>query len=79
MKTIERLLNENYGFFTEADLPNIIFENRLQPCLVRCGSGRFTCPAQDVANFVKMVESSEDYVRDISILTPELNNQTTLY
>ena len=70
MTTIERVRQNNYGFITEDDLPGIISENRLQPCLVRCGSGRFSCPAQDVAHFVAMVDSAEsdDYVRDVSLL-----------
>ena len=68
MTTIERVKTQQYGFITDLDLPAVVSENRLFPCLVRCGNGRFTCPAQDVAHFVEMVDNSEDYVRDVSIL-----------
>ena len=68
MTTIEKIKNEHYWFITEDTLPNLIKENRLQPCLVRCSGGRFTCPAQDVAHFVAIIDASTyDYVRDVSI------------
>ena len=44
---------------------------RLTPVLVRCGSGRFTTPAQNAAHFIDIIERDEahdaDYVRDVSV------------
>uniref|UniRef100_A0A6M3KJW2 Uncharacterized protein n=1 Tax=viral metagenome TaxID=1070528 RepID=A0A6M3KJW2_9ZZZZ len=66
---IEKLKREAAGFFSKEDLPEIVKENRLQPCLVRCGGGRFSCPAQDVDHFISIIErDKEDYVRDVSLL-----------
>ena len=56
------------GFITEADLPHIIKENRLQPLLVRCGGCRFTTPAQDVDHLIDIIDAAgTDYVRDVSL------------
>jgi len=67
---IEKIKKENHGFFTSDKLHLIIAENRLQPVLVRCGNGRFTCPAQDVEHFVGIIErEGEEYIRDISLYT----------
>jgi len=56
------------NFIKEADLPGIIQENRLQMVLVRCGNGRFICPAQDVAHFIAIIEKEKsDFVRDASL------------
>ena len=55
------------GFLTDATLPKLVELDRLHPCLVRCGGGRFVCGAQDVDHFIKCVALGGDYVRDISI------------
>ena len=55
------------GFLTEEQLPELVKLDRLHPVLVRCGGGRFTCGAQDVAHFLKCVTAGGDYVRDVSI------------
>jgi hypothetical protein len=62
-------LSRNYGFITSPDeLQAVINVNRLRPVLVRCGNGRFTCPAQNVQHMVDIVNKSNlDYIRDISI------------
>lgn len=67
----QRLINKQMGFFDiEKDLPILISEDRLQPVLVRCGAGRFSCPAQDVWHFIKIIENDgSDYVRDVSVYT----------
>jgi len=59
----------NDGFITNDDeLAAVIKENRLMPIIVRCGNGRFVCPAQDVKHFIKIInDSGMDHVRDISI------------
>ncbi len=65
---INKALSENMGFVQDVDMAEIIEESRLHPCLVRCGNGRFSCPAQDVAHFVKIItEHGLDYVRDVSV------------
>jgi hypothetical protein len=55
------------GFITAAQMSELIKLDRLCPVLVRCGCGRFTCAAQDVAHFIKCVEAGGDYVRDVSL------------
>lgn len=68
MSYIEKILDEEMGFISLLMLDKIIEENRMHPCLVRCGSGRFMCPAQDVRHFVKIIQRDGcDYVRDISL------------
>lgn len=62
------VLSKPFGFVTEADLPAIIAADRLCWLLVRCGCqlGRFSCPAQNLAEMLKAVEAVGDYVRDVS-------------
>jgi hypothetical protein len=76
-KTMRQLKSENHGFITnDADLAAIINLNRFQQILVRCGAGRFLCPAQDVKHFTDIVEKSEcDYVRDISFPAVDLGGK----
>ena len=64
----DQIIKEQHGFITDQDLPFIIAENRFTRCLVRCGCGRFTCSAQDVAHFVSIIDGSDDYVRDVSLM-----------
>jgi hypothetical protein len=70
MAVIAKLLKDSCGFIqNEQELTEVVAENRLHPCLVRCNMGRFTCPAQDVDHFVDIIQKSDnDYVRDISVL-----------
>jgi hypothetical protein len=56
-----------FGFITANQMPDLIALDRLHPVLVRCGGGRFTCGAQDVAHFIKCVEAGGDYVRDVCV------------
>ena len=67
-KTMAQLKSENHGFIkNDSDLAAIVAINRFQQILVRCGNGRFLCPAQDVKVFTDIIDKSEDnYVRDIS-------------
>ena len=66
MKTIEKIKAEKNGFVMDDEIDQIVHENRLHPCLVRCGGGRFTAPAQDVAHFIAIIErDGHDYVRDV--------------
>jgi len=67
---IQTVKADQMSFVTEDQLAVIAKdeETRMTPILVRCGMGRFTCPAQDAAHFVKIIEAEgSDYVRDVSI------------
>jgi len=75
-KIIDKIRAEAGCFVRDTDLPGIVAESRLQPLLVRCGSGRFSAPAQDVQHFITIIErEGSDYIRDVSIatLTPQLD------
>ena len=45
------------GFLTDATLPELIKLDRLHPCLVRCGGGRFVCAADQVDHFIKALRA----------------------
>ena len=67
---IDRVLRQNGGFLQEPDIAALAAgeSTRLMRILVRCGGGRFTCPAQDVQHFVDIIgRGNSDYVRDVSI------------
>jgi hypothetical protein len=57
-----------YGFITEQDIPAIIALDRLCWLLVRCGAqhGRFSAPAQNIAQLIATIEATGDWVRDVS-------------
>ncbi len=64
----EKIAANDY-FLDMDDLAGVIAANRLLPVLVRCGCGRFTCAAQDVAHFVAIVgNSGDEYVRDVALI-----------
>lgn len=66
---IAKIREAQHGFMFLEDIPYLIQHNRLAPVLVRCGGGRFTCPAQDVAHFINIVKlEGSDYVRDIGLV-----------
>ena len=69
MTDLMKRIKNNCGFIDMFnDLPELVKENRFQQVLIRCGNGRFVTPAQDVENFVRIINNSdEDYVRDISL------------
>lgn len=71
----EKIKLQGY-FVTDEDLPELVKINRLLLLLIRCGNGRFLCPAQDVSHFVAVIEEhynnlpnsrERDYVRDVSL------------
>ena len=67
-RTIKELKEHACGFISEEELEYVVAEKRLQPCLVRCGGGRFVTPAQDVKHFIDIIEKDgRDYVRDVSL------------
>jgi hypothetical protein len=63
-----RIDREQYGFLTDGDTQMLAEDEscRLEQLLVRCGSCRFVCSAQDVAHIVSALELTGDYVRDVS-------------
>lgn len=70
----QRIRNHG-GFLTEEDM-KAMAENdatRLVQVLVRCGNGRFVCPAQDAQHFINIIsrttleDKHNDYVRDVSL------------
>ena len=64
----EKILKDQRGFLKQDQVRALVNENRLMPVLVRCGGGRFSCPAQDVEHFISCIgKSGMDYVRDVSI------------
>lgn len=80
---IARIRREVYGYIVdEADLKALGEhpDSRLWPVLIRCGGGRFTCPAQDAIHFIRIIQQSlvlrgnpaphheQDYIRDVSLL-----------
>lgn len=64
----------NGGFLTVADVADLAKLDRLRMVLVRCGNGRFMCPAQDCDHFCTIIRrdfdehrNDCDYVRDVSL------------
>jgi hypothetical protein len=59
------------GFFMDVAQVRKVAEHpstRLTMIMVRCGSGRFVCPAQNVEHFINIIDREKtDYVRDISV------------
>jgi hypothetical protein len=71
MISIQDQINSHYGFIQDTDLPKLIELDRLYPCLIRCGGGRLSCPAQDVSHWIDIIEKEgSDYIRDVSLLPP---------
>jgi hypothetical protein len=63
---IKELRKENHGFLTAEGLKELAQLNRIMQVLVRCGSGRFVCAAQDAAHFIEIIGTEgTDYVRDV--------------
>ncbi len=64
----DKIMLRSHGFMREADVEELTKIARLHPVLVRCGNGRFTCPAQNVIHFIAAIEAGgKDYVRDVSL------------
>ena len=69
----------NFGFLqSEQDLEVLARDQdtRLTAVLVRCGMGRFSCPAQDARHFITLVVSGRDadqteYIRDVAVTAGE--------
>ena len=69
----------NFGFLqSEQDLEILAKDQdtRLINILVRCGGGRFSCPAQDADHFISLVVSGkhagqDEYIRDVALTAGE--------
>jgi len=73
-------IEDRGGFLLETEIPDLERIDRLMLILVRCGNGRFLCPAQNVAWFIGIIEEhakfkkketgeefAGEYVRDVSL------------
>ena len=70
-RLLKRIVGQG-GFLSRPDLIFLSSLDRLRPVLVRCGGGRFTCPAQDADHFMAIIDAgSWDYVRDVSLPTSD--------
>jgi hypothetical protein len=66
---------EQQGYcLRDTDVPEVQKVDRLMLVLVRCGCGRFLCPAQDLQHFIAIIEqhakdhpNEGDYIRDVSL------------
>ena len=52
---LRRVVTTNHGFLAPADVAELAKLDRLRMVLVRCGNGRFTCPAQDAQHFIDII------------------------
>ena len=66
---VYRLARQSCGFLSAEHVAILAADplERMRNVLVRCGAKRFICTAQDTASMIEMVESQDDYVRDVSI------------
>ena len=68
MTLIETIRTEHCGFLSPDDVAVLAATDRLTPLIVRCGSCRFTAPAQDVQHLIDIITSDgRDYVRDVCL------------
>ena len=63
----DKLIAENFGFFTTDDYPALMAENFNYQILVRTGRGRFVCKLYELNYKISFIEKSGDYVRDVSL------------
>ena len=64
----KRVYTYGMGFMGKEDLTELVKLSRLEPVLVRCGSCRFTAPAQDIQHLIDIIARDKvDYVRDVSL------------
>lgn len=69
MTIIQEIMARNGGFITEHEIDAVVAEDRLKSCLIRCGGGRLSCPAQDVKHWIDIIDrEGSDHVRDVSLV-----------
>jgi hypothetical protein len=72
LDTVLARIIANNGFIDELNLSLLAECDRLRQILVRCGSCRFTCAAQDAAHLIRIIHAERrDYVRDVSLPTTD--------
>ena len=74
---LKRLLSSivaNHGYLDVAQLADLAKLDRLRMVLIRCGNGRFLCPAQNAEHFMNIIRRDFDahsvdcdYIRDVSL------------
>jgi hypothetical protein len=70
MSVIEILRRTKCSFVTDIDLPDVIKESPTQLILVRTGRGRFLATADQVQNYIDIIEREKsDYIRDVSLFS----------
>jgi len=57
----------NGGCLSEDDVKSLANLDRLRPLVVICERGRFSCPAQDAAHFIDLVEKGGEHVRYVAL------------
>jgi len=58
---------KDYYLCSPEDIQAAVTKDRLRPVLIRCGSGRLTCPAQDAQHWIDIIKREDsDYIRDVS-------------
>jgi hypothetical protein len=63
-----RSIQDNGYFLDEKNIQKLVEIDCHCLVLVRCGSGRFLTPAQNVEHFVNIItRDGFDYVRDVSV------------
>ena len=72
LSALLKKIDANGGFLNETDISDLAELDRLRMVLVRCNNGRFLCPAQNVAWFSDLLESTgKEWVRDMSLPTSD--------
>ena len=66
--TMERVINERYGFITEDDVSDLVKAAPDMMVLIRCGCGRRTCRMDQVADQIAEISEGDDYVRDVALI-----------
>ena len=68
-----RILRDQGGFLTDHDVEVLAGgqDTRLTQVLVRAGSCRLVCSAQDVAHIEACLVAGGDYIRDVSMSAGE--------
>ena len=73
MELVQTQIIARHGFLADDDLARLIkCGHRLTQVLVKCGRVRFVCAVQDAAQIISAIEGAGDYVRDVQVITSQL-------
>lgn len=64
---VNRVINEQCGFITEADVDGIKENYPTLEILIRTGMNRYLCGIGQIKETFELVESKGDYVRDVGL------------